>query len=606
MDLNIQRLPTVVLLPTMLLAVFVLVTAQALDLNLMDLMRNKNCSRYLHLQNDDENVSHHSLMCPPWYVETNDSSSRCTNELMVHNEVYFMEGTQQPWMESLFCMTTSPNASSPLERDVVGSCLFSFHTYNLSFSTYYPLPCNISELNDYMCAGLNREGQLCGKCVKGFAPPVFSYSLNCVECTDYHLNWLKYVGVAFGPLTIFCLFICFFHVSAASPYLHGIVFYSQILSAPIIIRLVSIASEEDSTSVKLWGSFYVSALSFWNLDIFRASYQPFCLHPSMTILQALALDYLVAIYPLVLLLIALALVSLHSRGNTIAVTLWRPFSLILRPCIRHLNIQTQLLKSFATLFYLSAMKMQSVSLDLLSPTPLYHVYNKMSDKFYLLLAGDVEYFGKEHLPYALLALLFLTLFTLVPALLLFLYPLETFQKFLNKTKCNSPKLRIIMDVFQGHYKDGTNNTRDYRFFSGMFFISRFAVMAVLIMFTSYFSIMVFGAIVTMLGFSVAFTHPQRTKVHYILDGVAFVLLSLCLFAIIGTFLNASSIFTWRASSFFNLVVVLGLPVLYIIALASYFIVARKQLPQGCLRTKELIGQYFCRSSESQPLLTCHN
>ena len=32
----------------------------------------------------------------------------------------------------------------------------------------------------------------------------------------------------------------------------------------------------------------------------------------MTILQALALDYLIAIYPLVLLLVALALVSLHS------------------------------------------------------------------------------------------------------------------------------------------------------------------------------------------------------------------------------------------------------------------------------------------------------
>ena len=28
-----------------------------------------------------------------------------------------------------------------------------------------------------------------------------------------------------------------------------------------------------------------------------------------------------------------------------------------------------------------------------------------------------------------------------------------------------------MDVYQGNYKDGTNNTRDYRYFSGVFFLA---------------------------------------------------------------------------------------------------------------------------------------
>ena len=37
-----------------------------------------------------------------------------------------------------------------------------------------------------------------GSCVaSGYAPPVYSYSLSCVECADYSYNWMKYVAAAF-------------------------------------------------------------------------------------------------------------------------------------------------------------------------------------------------------------------------------------------------------------------------------------------------------------------------------------------------------------------------------------------------------------------------
>ena len=49
---------------------------------------------------------------------------------------------------------------------------------------------------------------------------------------------------------------------------------------------------------------------------------------------------------------------------------------------------TSLIESFATLYLLSTMKLQSVTLDLLSPTQLYHVDGSTDDKLYLYLAGD--------------------------------------------------------------------------------------------------------------------------------------------------------------------------------------------------------------------------
>ena len=597
----------VVVLLTISVAVF-LTSVEALDGHEITSITNQNCSRYLSMPSIGNQSGNAHLMCPPWYhVEANDSS-RCQNGLLLHYVVYVMDGTHQPWVQTFYCVTTSPSETSPIKRDVLGSCLYSFGIQTQTLTTYYPLPCNISELNHYMCADLNREGQLCGRCVRGFAPPVFSYSLACVNCTNYHLNWLKYVGVAFGPLTLFCILIILFHIRATSPYLHGIVFYSQVITAPFSARLIfnTQGYKEGSTATKHWEALYFSLFSFWNLDIFRALYDPFCLHPDMTILQALALDYLIAIYPLVLLLVGVGLVSLHSRGNILVTSICRPFSMVVRPCIRNFNIQAELTKSFATLFYLSALKIQSVSLDLLSPTPLYYTDGSLSDKLYLLYAGDIQYFGREHFLFGSAALLMLLVFMLLPALLLFFYPCTFFQQFLNRINCNSTKLRIMVDVFQGNYKDGTGNTRDYRFFSGIFFIARFAIVANAVMFNSLFFFVLLGVTAALLGFSIALFHPQSTRIHYALDSIVFIIFSLIIFVIIGSYMGIASRIVWHISSFLNTVVAI-LPVLYIFTLSCYYIVVRKRVPQcffSYLKKKAQISRCFSRSSDYQPLLVC--
>ena len=443
-----------------------------IDENQVNAAINENCSRFItpqHIKDIRFAVKSHftnvdESMCPPWYQQ----KGKCERGVIFKESVKFEQRTLQTWLQTFYCMTTSDeNATN--RTDVIGGCLYSFHVHDIS--TYYPLPCNISKLNDYTCGGLNREGQLCGRCNKGFAPPVYSYTVSCVNCTDYHLNWLKYIGVVFGPLTIFCILICFFHISATSPYLHGFIFFSQIATMPNLIRLVENTEgyKEASFSQKLVGEMYISLLSIWNLDMFRAFYGPFCIHPNMTVVQALALDYITAFYPLLLLAITYGLVLLHNRHNRILVALWKPFRAFLRQFRSNFNVEASLIESFATLYFLSTMKMQSVTLDLLSPTVLYHVDGSIDNKMYLYLAGDVEYFGPEHMPYGIFALFISTVFLFLPGVVLFLYPCCFFQKFLNKIHCNFIALRIFMDVFQGHYKDGTNGTSDHRFFSGIYF-----------------------------------------------------------------------------------------------------------------------------------------
>ena len=532
------------------------------------------------------------LMCPPWHQRKHDG--KCEMGKDFKHIVTSEKRTRQTWLQTFYCMTTSDeNATN--RSDVIGSCLYSIVGYSLN----YPLPCDISKLNSYTCAGLNRDGQLCGRCKKGFAPPIYSYVLNCVNCTDYHLNWLKYIGVAFGPLTIFCILICIFHISATSAYLHGFIFYSQIITMPMILRMITSRHLYKDNNSRVATTLYASLLSIWNLDMFRLFYEPFCIHPNMTVVQALALDYIIALYPLVLLVITYGLVSLHSRNNRIVVTLWRPFRILLRPFLSNLNIETSLIESFATLYILSTLKVQSVTLDLLSPIPLYHVDGSIDPKLYLYLAGDVKYFGPKHLTYAIFALFFFTFFLFIPGLLLFLYPCSLFQHFLNKIHCNFLALRIFMDVFQGHYKDGTNNTRDYRFFSGIFFLMRFVLAASFVSLSALYTFLAFGLIITTLLLTVAVVHPHRTKLHYKLDCICLALLSLLHFSIVGGFLDPRNSTALHVSHVL-LSVSFTFPLLYITFLICFWIF-KKKIPHKLIHIIVCTCKYL-NSRKNQRLL----
>ena len=204
-------------------------------------------------------------------------------------------------------------------------------------------------------------------------------------------------------------------------------------------------------------------------------YTPFCIHPGMTTVQALSLDYRIVVYPVFLLLLAYGMVQLHSRSFKPVVYLWNAIRPLTKCLKSHLKVETSLVNSFATVFLLSSIKFQSVTFDLLLPSKIYFINGSSEGKFYLFLAGDVEYFGSEHLPYAILALCTLITLIVFPALLMFLYPCACFQRLLNRLRCNSLALRTFIDIYQGIYKDGTNNTRDCRYFSGVFFLARTAV-----------------------------------------------------------------------------------------------------------------------------------
>ena len=102
----------------------------------------------------------------------------------------------------------------------------------------------------------------------------------------------------------------------------------------------------------------------------------FTRHSAITQIQLLSLDYIIAVYPLVLIVIIYTLVRLHYKNCRVVAWLWRPFIRCFARFRRQWDIQNSLVDAFATFLLLSYVKFLSVSLDILTPSYVWDVYGR--------------------------------------------------------------------------------------------------------------------------------------------------------------------------------------------------------------------------------------
>ena len=435
----------------------------------------QNCSSILNVtlhSDKDGSVGdeYRRSECPPWF--RTDERGACQRGPLLDGIIHQDMSTLQTSIMECNCMTEENGTFS------VGACIYKC-TKHISHG-YYPLPCRVSELQNFTCDDLNRRGHLCGECMDGYAIPVYSYDLHCVKCEDYQYNWLKYLLVAFLPLTLFYVVVTLFSISFTSPLLSGVVLIFQISANPLQLQIFLSAVASGHIVHPMAFKVVLSFASLWNLDFFRLFYS-FCLHPNTSAVEIMALDYAIAVYPVFLIAITYMMVKLHDYNWKLLVWTWKPFSFILRPLRRWWNTRTSLVDVFASFIYLSSSRLLWTSLNLLVPNTVYTyqhtagLHPMLTRKYYPLTAPSVDYFGIHHLPFAFLAMTVLFSLFIVPMVLLFVYPFGWFQHILNKIGINSLVVYTFMEVFQGNYKDGTNDTKDYRVFSGFLLFLPFSI-----------------------------------------------------------------------------------------------------------------------------------
>ena len=201
--------------------------------------------------------------------------------------------------------------------------------------------------------------------------------------------------------------------------------------------------------------------------------------------------------------------------------------------------------------------------------------------------GSIQFFGDEHRPYAIVAILLFFMVNIFPMLLLLVYPCSCFHKCLNKTQCRWHSLHIFMDAMLGSY---SHKPRERRYFGAFYLLVRMLhVLAVMLLaplvFVACASYILILSIVL-----VAFCRPYKNRWHNVIDISLFlILLNACLtFSFFYESLFVSPLYTYNISGklyFYNAFVLISLILLYGVGYFTYRI-----LPFPLI--KKLLGSVY--------------
>ena len=317
------------------------------------------------------------------------------------------------------------------------------------------------------------------------------------------------------------------------------------------------------------------------MDFFRTLIPHICV--DIDTLEALALDYAIAFYPLILLVITYALIEVHACNFRAVKSMSIPF----HKCAKHLKIQwdfrASIVEAFATFLLLSYIKFLSVSFDLLVPTRVFHVNGSLVG-MYLYYDATIEYFGDKHLPFAVLALFVMLVFIFFPLLLLLLYPMRFFQRCLGRCVVRWHALHIFIDAFQGYYKDGTNGTRDCRYFATALLICRI-VLFLIFAFSP--TALFYGVAVLVfmgLAMAIAITQPYKAEfsMYNTVDSILVLVLALACAAAVCVDQTRLKAWKWTTFSIILLFLISVVPLLYISFVTLHWLCTRRKLGQSVI------------------------
>ena len=504
--------------------------------------------------------------CPNWYLATKHNGvTRCVCGATLDSAVRCDDATQETLILSGFCMSYNET----INDTVVGRCPFSYH-YADAQVFYITVPNDTSELNSFMCSGLNRTGLLCSQCQQDLGPAVLSYKRQCVKCLDGQYGWLLYITATLIPTTILCILVMIFQFHVTSAEMNAFVFLCQFITCASTLANPYLYNT-NLTAIKLaLASFY----GIWNLDFFQYFIPPTCISSDMTTLHTLALDYIVAIYPLVLTVVIYICIEMYDNGVRVVVCVWRPFHMCCARFRRRWDPKGSVINAFATFLLLSYSKLLTVSYSLLNASTLHNNRGEGVGPAVLFFDASIESFSRQHLPFAVLAISALLVFVVFPLLLLLLYPMRSFQRCLGYcTRIRWQFLHTFANAFQGCYKNGTNGTRDYRYFAGFYLLFRIVLLAAFISPSPYMWLILipFPAVVSLLF---AYFRPYKNNLFNIIDCLAFALLALASYLIV---------YVIETNSFpIELLYVMGLtPFLDFISFILYKILSRVALFRTC-------------------------
>ena len=240
--------------------------------------------------------------------------------------------------------------------------------------------------------------------------------------------------------------------------------------------------------------------------------QPTCIHQSLSELQVLCLEYIFCLYPLFLLFVAYILIELHARNCKLIILASKVFRHFLSCIHKQKSISDSIIHTYATFYFLSFSYIVYFAYSILNFLAVYDVYGKIIKRV-LAYEHSINWFSTHHLCYAIPTILILLLLGVCPTLLL----CSQTSRYLKKCCKFRPRTQLMVNTFvesfSSCYKDGLNNTYDFRFLTPLPMVAGLFMLFLLLShkYTQrLYSHSLFSVSFLLLAFVLAFLRPYKS------------------------------------------------------------------------------------------------
>ena len=434
--------------------------------------------------------------------------------------------------------------------------------------------------------GNGHSGLLCGKCKDGYGVPVNSLYYTCVDCSKSRFpGFLLFLLLELIPVSFLVAIIIIFNIKLTDGILIGFVFYCQIVSLnfPVWVYPTWFTNHHAFNNTNL-NRFVTIPYRMFNLDfmtLYPISALPICITNHMDPLHAIVFSYLTPLYCLVLLLFVTIWLISYEQGMTCVVKITRPFHKCLARFWSFLKINPSLMESLASVYILSFTPLASTSLKLLHYTTWHSVKIESEKGKAFLYDAEYDYFGFPHALAAIFAICLLTFLCILPAVFLLLYPYQKFHKFLDMIKVRHQVVISFADINTGALCDGSKQTKDFRFFAGVYLLLRLFIMCFYYIPGQYSSIILYLETIISLVFGgvIMIFRPFKKPFVNFANFMIFALLG----AMSGICLAVDS------GRFFNLVFLMHVPLLFALCYLLYHF--RKRFIAHCSAAHKVKSKY---------------
>ena len=344
------------------------------------------------------------------------------------------------------------------------------------------LPNKSSEqlLEEVVCGGSKRKGQLCGDCLEGYSIAVNFNGMRpvCTSCQDglSTVGLLVWILSEWVPMLVVMFVVMLFNVDLVSGRFNSFLLFAQLLA------FSSIRGDAELGPVHIaFVKIYRFLYGMWNLDFFGVLLPPYCLipHSRLTLLQTLLLHYSIGLFPLI---VAITLIVLERSAEK-----WICCHRV-DQCLRRMRrwkakysdgmSYDRALPAFVILGFTRFLVSSSYILVNQTITG-----EDGEERMVVWWQGSVPYGSIQHIAYFIPAIIILLVFVLLPAFLLLTLPivpqlfcrliiavpplrkLQRMQTFCSNVYTDRWIYHFV-NVFQGCYKE------HYRSFSSLYLFYR--------------------------------------------------------------------------------------------------------------------------------------